>query len=162
MAAGNTYVAIFTETLASAQASVTFSVIPSTYTDLVLVCIGKMVSGSDANQAITFNGDSSALYSRTFMYGDGTNPFSGRATGTTSLGFPYWNSTNPVTTITQIMNYSNTTTFKTAISRNAGSNTVTGEVGLYRSTSAISSITLTGTVNFAAGSTFSLYGIKAA
>ena len=162
MAAGNTYVAIATNTLGSATASVTFSSIPATYTDLVLVCIGKMVSGGDANQPITFNGDSSALYSRTFMYGDGTSALSGRASGTTNLGFPYWNSTNPVTTITQIMNYSNTTTNKTAISRNAGSSTVTAEVGLYRSTSAISSITLTGGVNFATGSTFSLYGIKAA
>jgi hypothetical protein len=158
----STYEPIATQTLGSGTASVTFSSIPATYTDLVLVCIGKMVSGGDANQPITFNGDTSALYSRTFMYGEGSSALSGRTSSTTSLGFPYWNSTNPVTTITQIMNYSNTTTFKTALSRNAGSSTVTAEVGLYRSTSAISSITLTGVFNFATGSTFSLYGIKAA
>ena len=157
-----TYDPISTQTLGSATASVTFSSISGAYTDLVLVCNGKMVSGGDADQYMTFNGDSSALYSRTYLYGDGTTVSSSRVTGGTSMNFPYWQSTNPHTTVIQIMNYSNTTTYKTAISRNAGTNTTTAEVGLYRSTSAITSITFTGRVNFNTGSTFTLYGIKAA
>jgi len=60
------------------------------------------------------------------------------------------------------MNYSNATTFKTALTRwglgNAETNTT---VGLWRSTSAITSVTvLPGAGNLATGSTFSLYGVK--
>lgn len=157
----SSYNAIGTFTLSSAQNQLTFSNIPQIYTDLVLVCTGKMSSGGDANQAITFNGDSNAVYSRQYMYGDGTTVFSGRTTTTTNLAFPYWNSTNPVTTIVQIGNYNSNVVYKTAISRNAGSSTVTAEAGQYRSTSPITSITLTGGTTFASGSTFSLYGVGA-
>jgi hypothetical protein len=62
------------------------------------------------------------------------------------------------------MNYANTTTFKTHISRsNNSSNFVMATVGLWRSTAAITSITLlTNTADtFSVGSTFTLYGIKA-
>ena len=69
--------------------------------------------------------------------------------------------------ILQLMNYSNTTTYKTILSRtNAAANGVDATVGLWRSTSAITSIEIgknsgmSGT--FQIGSTFTLYGIKAA
>jgi hypothetical protein len=68
--------------------------------------------------------------------------------------------------IINIQNYSNTTTYKTALLR---SNLATGTypgvdafVGLWRSTSAITSITiLPASNNLLSGSTFTLYGIKA-
>ena len=66
--------------------------------------------------------------------------------------------------IAQFMNYANTTTYKTVIGRanNAGYGADTS-VGVWRNTAAISTITLTAlTANFASGSTFTLYGIKAA
>jgi hypothetical protein len=58
-------------------------------------------------------------------------------------------------------NYSNTTTFKTFLSRtNVASDRVEALVGLWRSTSAITSITLyCGSNSFVTGSTFTLYGI---
>jgi len=62
------------------------------------------------------------------------------------------------------MNYSNSTTYNTALSRfvSAGSET-TADVHLWRDTSAVTSITVaTSTNNYATGSTFTLYGIKAA
>jgi hypothetical protein len=69
------------------------------------------------------------------------------------------------TNIIQVMNYSNTTTNKTVLARAgiAGDRT-RAIVNLWRSTSAITSILIinNGSVNFVAGSTFTLYGIKVA
>ena len=66
--------------------------------------------------------------------------------------------------IVQFQNYSNTTTYKTVLSRgNNASNLVEAFVGLWRSTSAITAIDIkTQSGNFSIGSTFTLYGIKAA
>jgi len=62
------------------------------------------------------------------------------------------------------MNYANSTTNKTVLSRgnNTGNHTI-AYVGLWRSTAAITSMLLgtTGST-WMAGSTFTLYGIKAA
>jgi hypothetical protein len=69
------------------------------------------------------------------------------------------------TVIAHFMNYSNTTTFKTVLSRgNVAEAEVDAYVSLIRGTSAISTITVGegGGNNFVAGSTFSLYGIAAA
>jgi hypothetical protein len=57
MAAGNTYEAIATQTLGSAAASVTFSSIPGTYTDLVLVVAMEHVTTGTENIVMQFNGD---------------------------------------------------------------------------------------------------------
>jgi hypothetical protein len=63
----------------------------------------------------------------------------------------------------QIQNYSNTTTNKTALIRdNFATYGTFARVALWRSTSAITSITLTmSSSTFATGSQFTLYGIKA-
>ena len=158
-----TYEPIATTTLGSASASVTFSSISGSFTDLILVCQGKLVTGT-VNNNIRFNSDTSTNYSRTYMYGNGTGAYSGRTSNETYLAFPYWDTTNGMTII-QIMNYSNTTTYKTALSRNSQpAGTTTTEVGLWRNTNAINAIELfrSGSSDFAAGSTFTLYGIKAA
>jgi hypothetical protein len=65
-----------------------------------------------------------------------------------------------------IQNYANTTTYKTALNRsNAASQGVEALVTLWRSTAAINSITIStdnGGSIIDTGSTFSLYGIKSA
>jgi hypothetical protein len=163
--AGNTYEAIFTTTLLSDN-SVSFSSIPQTYTDLVVVFNGKGTTGTTGynNLTFTFNSDSSSLYSRTRVQGDGS---SANAATDGSLArhdiFVSNNGENFSTSIINIMNYSNTTTFKTAVWRDSlvvTGGLVVGWAGLYRSTSAITSIQFTNT--YKTGSTFSLYGIKAA
>ena len=164
MAAGNTYEAIFTDTLASAQASVTFSSIPSTYTDLVLVC-NYATSASTGNALLTFNSDTTALYSETAVVGNGTSATSSRDSAQNSIPISWFgtNSTaDRVELIYNIQNYANTSTFKTTVGRFNLSERGTGAiVGLYRSTSAINSLTITnGNNNFAIGSTFNLYGVK--
>jgi hypothetical protein len=62
------------------------------------------------------------------------------------------------------MNYSNATTNKTVLSKASNaSNNVDAIVALWRSTAAITSITILGNgQNYGIGSSFSLYGIKAA
>jgi hypothetical protein len=65
--------------------------------------------------------------------------------------------------ITHFMNYSNTTTYKTALTRSNSPYGTEAAVNLWRNTSAITSITLfiqSSTLN--AGTTFTLYGIAAA
>jgi hypothetical protein len=75
------------------------------------------------------------------------------------------NSLNSTSTI-HIFNYANTTTFKTAIGRgNITNSEVNARVGLWRSTSPITSVNLLaqeGSATWAVGTTFTLYGIKAA
>lgn len=165
MAAGNTYEAIFTDTLASAQASVTFSSIPSTYTDLVLVIQGFNTTNGAAAK-MQFNGDTGSNYSTTWIEGAGSAASSGRASSDTSI-FIYYNGgafTNGISTaIVSVNNYSNSVTNKTSMSR-FGNITQTGAyVGLWRNTNAITSLVVNAiTQNFQTGSTFSLYGIKAA
>lgn len=169
MAAGSTYSTIATTTLASAAASYTFSSIPSTYTDLVLVISCQMTGGGGASAVLLqFNGDSATNYSVTFMTGDGTSATSSRNSNQSSLNLGLGTDAagQVATNIMQIQNYSNTTTYKTVLSRAgiAGDRT-RAYVGLWRATpAAISSIAITnnGATNFAIGSTFTLYGITAA
>jgi hypothetical protein len=161
-----TYEPIATTTLGSAAASVTFSSISGAYTDLVLVMQPKNSAG-DSNVRIRFNGDTASNYSSTFLDGNGTSAFSSRVTSAT---FGYLDNYGQIgnnfnsNIIVNIMNYSNSTTYKTIISRaNNAAMGVDAIVSLWRSTSAITSITLTqGGNNYDVGSTFSLYGIKAA
>jgi len=163
MPASNTYESISSVTLTSAVSSVTFGSIPQTYTDLVLVYNG---TSAITNLPIRFNSDTSSNYSYTRIYGDGSSAASDRESNLT-YGVYAIGSSERTLAIAHIMNYSNTTTNKTIIGR--GGYTGTGYVSMYasmlRSTAAITSIVLLGSTssaNFSSGSTFSLYGIKAA
>ena len=167
MAAGATYEPIATTTLGAAAASHTFSSISSAYTDLVIIC--NATTASADNLVINFNGDTGATYSWTVLGGNGTAASSTRGASTNLPYLHYVSGLNTTQSnvIVNIMNYKNTTTYKTAISR--GNNTTVGfgsdaAVVLWRSTAAITSITLLtrGAVNLASGSIFTLYGIAAA
>jgi len=153
-----TYEPIATHTLSSAQASYTFTSISGAYTDLVIVFNGAATSAN--NVYIQFNSDTGNNYSMTYIYGSGTTATSGRTSNTSNIyamGLPTSNSTLTMT----VLNYSNTTTFKTCLQRGAEA-AVTATVGLYRSTAAINAVKLLTDTTFATGSTFTLYGIKAA
>jgi hypothetical protein len=156
-----TYEPIATHTLSSAQASYTFTSITSAYTDLVVVMNGSVTSGA-VSVGLTFNGDNGTNYSMTYLYGSGTSATSGRSSTSANI-YCMDISTSNSTLICQVQNYSNTTTFKTSLQRgNAASNAVTSTVGLWRNTAAITSLTLSNSNTFITGSTFTLYGIKAA
>ena len=161
MPAGSTYTPIATTTLSSAAANYTFSSIPSTYTDLVLVANGSTSSGTE-NILLRFNGDTNSNYSRTRLLGDGTSSSTERTVGGTGTGIGDWGTDRCMVRV-NIQNYSNTSTNKVTISRSDTEGYVSLYTGLWRSTAAINSITFyksSGNIN--SGTTFTLYGIAAA
>lgn len=161
-----TYTPIASVIIGANTPSVTFSNIPQTYTDLVMVL--SLVSSSTATYTnLRINSDTGSNYSRTYLLGTGSAALTGRDSNVTQiagLDTTATGSTFAGPHILNFQNYSNTTTNKTYIWREnlAGSQVVLG-VGLYRSTSAITSITLaTNANNYGVGSTFNLYGILGA
>jgi len=159
-----TYTALANITLGSTAATVTFTSIPATYRDLVLVYNGTVETG--ATTGIRFNGDTGSNYNEVVMYGVG----SGSGTSTATANLTGLNVGYPGTGITQIrvqiMDYSATDKHKTTLSRSDNSAIVVAALaGRWASTSAITSITFrnsesqSGIYDFNAGSTFALYGI---
>jgi len=165
MAAGNTYVAIATTT-ATGSAAVSFTSIPSTYTDLIFICNTQAANSADVN--VRVNNDSGTNYSRTVLTGTGSAASSLRNSNMTYFQPEvngYVTNTMSQNMIIHFMNYSNTTTNKTFLSRaNNWEVGVDAIVGLWRSTSAINRIDIApvGATYFSSGSTFTLYGIQAA
>ena len=160
----NTYDPIATQTFSGTTATVTFSNISGLYTDLVLVFGGSATAG---NLQIRFNSDTATNYSQADIWVSGTSLASGRETSVTAL-YAGDNISAPVDGMSNVIahfnNYSNTTTFKSSLIRTSNAlKTSSLAVGLWRSTSAITSITFESTnANFSSGSKVSLYGIKAA
>jgi hypothetical protein len=175
MAAGNTYEAIATQTLGSDTATVTFSSIPSTYTDLVLVIVGAL-AGANWVPTLRFNSDTGSNYSTTLLEGSGSAAISERLSNVTEIFPGYsdgaWGTTLGSNMCTwQIQNYSNSTTYKTVLCRNNTNDSTSSykgtvaTVGLWRNTAAITSLSVRvngGPTDIKSGSTFSLYGIRAA
>ena len=168
----STYSPIASVTLSSAQSSVTFSGIPQTYTDLVIVGVGYNSTGDGYAPRFDFNSDTGNNYSFTQIGGNGSSASSTRSSNRANIPASWltgWDTTSTEVGMftTHIMNYSNTTTNKTVLSRgNQAAGTYPGTeavVGLWRSTAAITSIRITADIaTFASGSTFNLYGILSA
>jgi hypothetical protein len=156
-----TYAKIATTTLASTATEYTFTSIPSTYTDLVLVVAGQSASaGSSALRVGNGSIDTGSNYSYTNLKGNGTTATSARASSIT-LGYIGEIYSSQTVTIINIMDYSNTTTFKTFLSRsnNAG-NAVSTWVSLWRSTAAINQVRFLSGDTMQIGTTLTLYGIE--
>ena len=166
MAAGNTYTPIATTTISSNTTSYNFTSISGSYTDLVLVLSVISTSTNPNYIYLQYNGDTATNYSTTILSGTGTSAVSGRFATRANFNLDYnaTPTTTPTTRIIQIMNYSNTTTYKTGIDRaSSAAGGVDLIVGLWRSTAAITSILVThDTAQFAAGTMMTLYGILAA
>jgi hypothetical protein len=167
-----TYEPIATTTLGSAQTSVTFSSIPATYTDIIAITNYKAVGTITSEDSfVRLNSDSGTNYSTTRIFGNGSSVFSSRVTNRTFIDTYIDDSADFVMLRFQFMNYSNTTTYKTILTRqDYAAQSTSATVSLWRNTAAINSITFTAPDNngggtpdqFATGSTFTLYGIKAA
>ena len=169
----STYTPIATTTLGTTATSVTFSTITGTYTDLILITSAPTVGGGNNSRGYRFelNSDTSTNYSQTWLSNSTTTPTSTRESSQTRgrIGGISESASDVTTVITSFLNYSNTTTYKTVLSRSSNLNTngdtnVFAGVSLWRSTSAITAIKLTmsDNSNFVAGSTFTLYGVKSA
>jgi hypothetical protein len=159
-----TYEPITTQTLGSAQASITLGSISSAYTDLVLV-INGIKSGTGSSDIFwRVNSDTASNYSQTSLYGTGSSDGSDRGSSQTSARAGRIGSDQSVSSLI-FQNYSNSTTYKTCISRgNSAGNIVIVNAGMWRSTSAITSIVIScaDASNFNTGTIVTLYGIKAA
>jgi hypothetical protein len=168
--ATNTYVPIATYTAPSAVSNYTFTSIPSTYTDLICVISTRDTTSAALGSLFAgFNGDTSATnYSYTTLIGNGSAASSSRATNQAVMVLgqhPAALATAGIfgVSIHHIQNYSNTSTYKTVLSRSSSATNSSGEtnfyVNLWRSTAAINSFIIGSNTAFAAGSTFSLYGV---
>jgi hypothetical protein len=161
-----TYDCIATTTVTgSATSSITFSNISGNYTDLVLVLNGG--ASGIANVHLRFNGDTGNNYITTSFGGGGSLSSPRSAAGSSAIANDYGYGENDMNfnVIIDIMNYSSSATRKTFISRsNHADNGVSVTSGMWRSTSAITSIEIqsifSGSPTFSIGTTFSLYGIK--
>ncbi len=145
----------------------TFTSIPATYTDVVLVLVGAM----DTNHASILcrvNGDTASNYSGTYLVGS----FSAGAQSTRESNLAFARLGGAVsygalaneqfTIVSQFPSYANTNVNKTILSASAQSYEVGRIVALWRSTSAINQIQVYHPVaKFKSGFTCSLYGIKA-
>ena len=160
-----TYDKIATTTLGSANATITFSSIPATYTDLRLVVTGT--SNFTHTTGMQFNGDTASNYSETRLEGDGATATSGRGTSLSFLRF-FGFTTTPTMFTVDLFSYAGST-YKTSLATTSadlnGSGNVRQYVQLWRSTSAINSISFGPGVSGASGTTYSagtsatLYGI---
>jgi hypothetical protein len=166
MPASSTMTPIVNITLTASAGSVTFFSLPQTYTDLVLVASPCSTGTSQPDVYMQVNGTSST-YTRTRMGGNGSSTFTTNITGESNwvLG-PMEQTVGSTTNVCHFMNYSNTTTYKSMLNKSADAAIATqAMVQLWQSTAAITSIYLypePAKGSFAAGSTFTLYGVKAA
>jgi hypothetical protein len=177
----STYEPIQSFTTTSVTNTVTFTSIPSTYTDLEIVAtaFGNNTSSGDYLRMRVGNGsvDTGTNYSYTDFYASGFS-------GTMGYGFEanknfmyvngfgnmlHGNNASPMAANISIFDYANTTTQKRILIkdygvRNGGAQDPVIEyfAHSWRSTSAINTIQLySDIVSWVVGATFTLYGIKA-
>lgn len=168
----STFEKIASVTLTGTQQTVTFSSIPQTYTDLVLYMAPAQNSGTfgQLDCLINLNGDTGSNYSRVYISGNGSavdRSFVPNATAGTAGNITGQTLGKGVATV-NFMNYSSTSIHKTFLVRGSfapGSSEI--DTLIWRNTAAVTSISLKpnqiyNTEQFISGSTFSLYGIKAA
>jgi len=159
-----TYEPIATTTLSGTASAISFSSISNTYTDLRLILVPVMTAA--ANLYLRFNSDTGTNYSYTYVYGDGAAAGSGRLTSFSRIQ-PYVGlSTTPTLVEIDIFSYAGSTN-KSVLMRQSrdlnGSGSTNSLVGLWRNTTAITTVNLDlSTSTFASGTTATLYGIKSA
>jgi len=166
----STYTLIQSQVLASTPTVVTFSSIPSTYTDLILTISARDTATGVLYSSITATFDNtSSVYSRTDLIASGSTASSSRASvayfyvdypgsnagvaantfGSAEVYIPnYAGSANKPFSLTSIVENNSATV-----------NEILTSAGYYRS-GAIATITLTAAANYSSGSSFYLYGIS--
>lgn len=162
-----TYDLIASQTLGTAAASITFSSIAASWTDLRLVVAASGSSSSGNAVNLDINGGS-INNGATWIYGNGASVVSssgtdtyGRLSGNTGVS-----GTGPFLVNADFFSYANTTTYKSYLSTFSadanGSGSVNLGIGLWLSTSAITQLKINYAGTFSIGTTAQLYGIKAA
>jgi hypothetical protein len=167
------YESIATVTVGSGgQATITFSSIPSTYKHLQLRYTARTDRAATQDFLLTrFNSDTGSNYSYHQLYGDGSA--AGSSAGTTQTSMQSGVTAGATATASifgagfiDILDYADTNKYKTLRTLDGLDRNGAGQVEVYsgnwRSTSAVSTITITsfGSANFVQYSQFALYGIK--
>jgi hypothetical protein len=166
-----TYELIASNTLTTSAASVTFSSIPATYTDLVLrVSVRNANAATTGTLRIELNGDTAANYSFTALNGDGSVAASSRSDNRNDISAGLVNAgTSTSNTFSSIEfyfpNYTSTVNKPVSVFTAQENNTTAADIrviaGLYRNSTAINQIVANSQgANFVSGSSFWLYGIK--
>jgi hypothetical protein len=168
MAAGATYRKIQSQTLGSSQTSITFTSIPQTYTDLNI----SLIAGHNTRAGgfvIYFNSDTGTTYTSSYLLGTGSSRTGSCSNDTNGIfNFGDLGSATIVNLIEINVNrYTETNAHKStsSIFSSKERGRILFNFGLWRSNSAITSITLSftnGTDTFATGTVATLYGIEAA
>ena len=162
-----TMVPIATQTLGSAAASITFSSIPGTYTDLRLVLSNAVTVAGGNDIQFRFNGDTATNYSITGLHGSGTTATSVSTTSATVIDPDASSAVGTSATVPNlytidVFSYAGSTN-KTCLVINSEDHNGTGDVGLsvalWRSTAAITSITILCGSNLLTGTIATLWGI---
>jgi len=162
----STYEKIATTTLGSAAASITFSSVSSSYTDLRLVLSGVPIDTSGSYIGVRFNGDTASNYSYTWLYGAAATVNTDRGSSTYPVYLNYGDTAGDKPYLVEVDIFSYTgSTFKTFLATtsmdNNGTGTMQKTVACWRSTSAINEVTIFKAIgnNLNTGSTATLYGI---
>jgi hypothetical protein len=157
--------------LSSPTDPINFTNIPQVYQDLLIVTYARGTVASILENLVCYpngiTGTSNA--SDTSLIGDGSSATSSRYSNAYNTWgvIPSASATSGIfgATETHILNYSNTTTYKTFLTRSAadlnGSGKTTLNVSLWRATAAITSLSIyAASANFATGTSINLYGIR--
>ena len=157
-----TYDPIATQTV-SAVASLTFSSIAATYTDLKIIYVNTATS-NNSNLWIRFNGDTATNYSKTDFGTDGTTVAASGGSGVNQIMVDtryFMSQTTPSFHNIDILSYAGSS-YKTMLCKSSedynGTGGLDNTVGLWRSTAAITSVTLLPSLGTITG-TATLYGI---
>jgi hypothetical protein len=159
---------IESQTLGSAAASVTFSSIPATYTDLVLRYSARVTSGTVENIQTTLNSSGSG-FSETYLYGTGSAAVSGAGSAQSVLYAIYVNGgSTTASTFTNgefyIPSYTASQNKCFNITGGLENNATLGRIfttaALWSNTAAVTSIKLEPFNSFVTGSSFYLYGLR--
>lgn len=167
----NTYVKIAEVSVgAGGAASIDFSSIPSTYTDLVILSSTRLDNGTDNGVRLQFNGDTGSNYSWRYLYGNGSAASSGSGSSQTyAFGAISNRSTATASTfancLTYIPNYLASTAKSVSLDGINENNATAADAMLWASlwtgTAAVTSIKLFPSVgNFVQYSSATLYGIS--
>jgi hypothetical protein len=178
MNANNQYgamVPIVSQTGFSGSTSQTiFNNIPQTYQDLMIVFSLRTTYAGvyDTSISMIANNSYTSIYSWTELKGNGSSASSSRTTAVNYGSTSAYGATSALSptgtfasTVFHILNYANTSTFKTVLMRSAAdSNGVGGTnltASLIQTTAGIGQLLIQTNGNFVDGSTITLYGIRA-
>ena len=167
----NSYESIQTVLVGSGgQSSISFTSIPSTYKHLQIRLMARNGNaGTEYNGTIQFNSDTGSNYSYHYIVGNGSSASAGAGTTQTSaLSFqaPGAGAAASIfgVAVIDVLDYQDTNKFKTIRSLNGFDRNGAGSVfmwsGNWRSTSAVSSITMNLDNGFVQYTSAALYGIK--